>query len=207
MIKECSDLQTYSAIHQHDASPPTQTLNHSCLRDSLCSFTEINHNLNHKLNTQLSIIITSLLIPIPTISYAMYRNISKMADQSQPINPRLHNIVHTETSSGNPKLYLNLWELWNIPHSKRKSPRKRCDCENTAWLVWSIAVLLMNILTLHVDLNYTLNKPIFEQGPKSIKQSCLTVTVGGALCGVCTLSGLTPSRLMYWQALIYFTIT
>ncbi len=44
----------------------------------------------------------------------MYRNISKMADQRRPVNPRMHYMVLTLTSSGCLKLYLNPWELsWN----------------------------------------------------------------------------------------------
>ncbi len=47
----------------------------------------------------------------PQILHAMYRNISKMADQRWPINPRIHYVVLTVTSSGCLKLYLNPWEL------------------------------------------------------------------------------------------------
>ncbi len=54
------------------------------------------------------ITITGLLTP----NFACnYKNISKMADQSQPVNPRMHYVVLTVTSSGCLKLYLNPWEL------------------------------------------------------------------------------------------------
>ncbi len=42
----------------------------------------------------------------------MYKNISKMADQSRPVNPRMHYVVLTMTSSGCLKLYLNPLELF-----------------------------------------------------------------------------------------------
>ncbi len=61
-------------------------------------------NVKHQLTTQLSIIITGLLTQS---LHAMYRNISKMADQTQPVNPRMHYVVLTVTSGGCLKLYLN----------------------------------------------------------------------------------------------------
>ncbi len=45
--------------------------------------------------------------------HAMYRNISKIADQSWPVNPRMHYVVLTVTSSGCLKLYLIPWELYS----------------------------------------------------------------------------------------------
>ncbi len=49
-----------------------------------------------------------LLVYCPPILHAMYRNISKMADQSLPINPRMHYVVFTVTSSGCLKLYQSI---------------------------------------------------------------------------------------------------
>ncbi len=76
------------------------------LIDILYRFANVNHQV---LNTQLSIIITGLLTQI---LHAIYRNISKMADQS----PRMHYVVSTVTSSGCLKLYLNPWELSEVVH-------------------------------------------------------------------------------------------
>ncbi len=60
------------------------------------------------LNTLLSIITTNLLTPN---SNAVYMIVLKMADPSWHINPILHYMVLTETSSGSPKWYLNPREL------------------------------------------------------------------------------------------------
>ncbi len=43
----------------------------------------------------------------PQLMHAMYKGISKMADQSRPVNPRMHYMVLTVTSSGCVKLYFN----------------------------------------------------------------------------------------------------
>ncbi len=69
-----------------------------------CRFAKVNHDLT----TQLSIIVTGLLTHI---LHAMYRNISNMANQSQPVNLRMHYVILTVTSSGCLKLDLNPWEF------------------------------------------------------------------------------------------------
>ncbi len=52
--------------------------------------------------------------------YVMYRNISKIEDQNQPVNPRIHYVVLKVTSSGCLKLLeLNPWELWKMKSDKK----------------------------------------------------------------------------------------
>ncbi len=61
------------------------------------------------ISTQLSMLITGLLTP--NYAYNDHRNISKIADQSQPVNPRMPYVVLTVTSSGCLQLYLNPWRI------------------------------------------------------------------------------------------------
>ncbi len=75
------------------------------LWDTLCRFAKINYDLT----TQLSIIITGLLNQNFACNVS---NISKMSDQSGPVNARMHYVVFTVTSSGCQKLYLNPWESY-----------------------------------------------------------------------------------------------
>ncbi len=49
----------------------------------------------------------------------MYKAILKMADQSHHINLKLQCMVLTDTSSGSPKLDLNMQEFKEIGHSSR----------------------------------------------------------------------------------------
>ncbi len=74
-----------------------------------CRFTKVNYDLI----TQLSIIITGFLTPNCACNI-IYRNISKMVDQSWPVNPRMHYLLLTLTSSGRLQLYPNPWELCNF---------------------------------------------------------------------------------------------
>ncbi len=53
------------------------------LRETLSRFAKINHDLT----TQLSIMIIGLMTQN---LHAMYWNMSKMADQSRSVNPRMH---------------------------------------------------------------------------------------------------------------------
>ncbi len=71
------------------------------LRDILCRFVKVYYHWT----TQLS------RLYWPQTLRAMYRNISKMADQSGPVNPRMHYVVLTVTSCGCLNLYLNPWKL------------------------------------------------------------------------------------------------
>ncbi len=69
------------------------------LRYTLCRFAKVNHD------TTINIIIVTGLL---ALNFACnYRNISKMADRSRPVNTRMHYVVFKVTSTGCLKLYLN----------------------------------------------------------------------------------------------------
>ncbi len=68
-------------------------IGHCSLIDTPYSFAKENHDLT----IQLSI----------TMTMTMYRNISKIADQSRPVNSRMHYMLLPVTSSGCLKLNHN----------------------------------------------------------------------------------------------------
>ncbi len=73
------------------------------LRNTLGRFTEVSPDLNTQLNNYLNY--------WPNILHAMYRNISKMVDQSQPISHRMHCLPLIVTLIGSINCYLKLWEF------------------------------------------------------------------------------------------------
>ncbi len=111
------------------------------LRDTLCRFAKVSNDLstqfinNYHWNQRL---------------HAMYKNISKMAAQSRLVNPRMHYLVLTVTSSGCLKLYLNLWEFGGL--SKSLGSAWKPMGIHTDWCI-SVWKFTKNILSAKCKLN------------------------------------------------------
>ncbi len=83
------------------------------LSETLCRFAQANHDVS----MQPSI----LFIGLMTLHFACNdRNISKMANQSQPVNARMHNVVLTVTSNGCLKLCMRIDEDSRSSYQKLK---------------------------------------------------------------------------------------
>ncbi len=75
MLLQCANMYAGTGHSNTKYNTKYNLFGFSTLRDTLCRFAKVNYDLT----TQLSIIITGLLI---LILHAMEKNISKMVDQS-----------------------------------------------------------------------------------------------------------------------------
>ncbi len=104
MLLKCANLYYGTGHSNTKYNTKYKCFDLGSLRDTLCSFAKVKRDLT----TQLSLIITGLLTPNFACNVEEY---FKDDRPSQSVNPRMHYVVLTVTSSECLKLYLNPCEL------------------------------------------------------------------------------------------------